>query len=52
MDIDIHRNKWSIMVAVSLTFFMGAVDGTIVNVASPSPRFPASAAEGDLCALA
>jgi EmrB/QacA subfamily drug resistance transporter len=36
MDIDTYRNKWWIMVAVSLTLFMGAVDGTIVNVALPT----------------
>lgn len=36
MDTSSYRNKWWIMVAVSLTLFMGAVDGTIVNVALPT----------------
>ena len=36
MEIDSYRNKWWIMVAVSLTLFMGAVDGTIVNVTLPT----------------
>lgn len=36
MDTNTYRNKWWIMLAVSLTLFMGAVDGTIVNVALPT----------------
>ncbi len=31
-----HAHKWWILVAIGLTLFMGAVDGTIVNVALPS----------------
>ena len=31
-----HRHKWWILIAIGLTLFMGAVDGTIVNVALPS----------------
>lgn len=33
---DTYRHKWLIMIAVSLTLFMGSVDGTIVNVALPT----------------
>lgn len=31
-----YRHKWWIIVAVSLTLFLGTVDGTIVNVALPT----------------
>lgn len=31
-----HPHRWLILIAVGLTLFMGAIDGSIVNVAMPS----------------
>jgi EmrB/QacA subfamily drug resistance transporter len=33
---DHHPRRWLILIAVGLTLFMGAIDGSIVNVAMPS----------------
>lgn len=33
---ELHPHRWLILIAVGLTLFMGAIDGSIVNVAMPS----------------